>query len=159
MYLAQRKLLSQQKSRLTREVQENKKATEEAMKKLTSLEAEPPEWLDDRAKQEWFRIYPLLKELPIVSLDLALVSAYCQAYSDYIQATERMKQEGAVIVTERGTKLNQNHAIKRDALSQLNSISSKLGLTVESRLKILDPKNEAPKQQSVYDYFGIADDD
>ena len=74
-----------------------------------------------------------------------MVSAYCQAYSDYIQATERMKQEGAVIVTERGTKLNQNHAIKRDALAQLNSISSKLGLTVESRLKILDPKNETPR--------------
>ncbi|AYU54945.1 phage terminase small subunit P27 family [Staphylococcus debuckii] len=157
--MAQRKLLSQQKSRLTREVQENKKATEEAMKKLTSLEAEPPEWLDDRAKQEWFRIYPLLKELPIASLDLALVSAYCQAYSDYIQATERMKQEGAVVVTERGTKLNQNHAIKRDALAQLNSISSKLGLTVESRLKILDPKNETPKKQSVYDQFGISDND
>ena len=88
-----------------------------------------------------------------------MVSAYCQAYSDYIQATERMKQEGAVIVTERGTKLNQNHAIKRDALAQLNSISSKLGLTVESRLKILDPKNETPKKQSVYDQFGISVND
>ncbi|PIH06227.1 phage terminase small subunit P27 family, partial [Staphylococcus epidermidis] len=58
-----------------------------------------------------------------------------------------------------GTKLNQNHAIKRDALAQLNSISSKLGLTVESRLKILDPKNETPKKQSVYDQFGISDND
>ncbi|MFP4988399.1 phage terminase small subunit P27 family [Staphylococcus haemolyticus] len=154
-----RKLLSQQKGNLTVEQQENKKATEEAMKQLTPLNAEPPAWLDDRAKQEWFRIYPLLEELPIASLDLALVSAYCQAYSDYIQATERMKQEGAVIVTERGTKLNQNHAIKRDALTQLNSISSKLGLTVESRLKILDPKNETPKKQSVYDQFGISDND
>jgi hypothetical protein len=32
------------------------------------------------------------------------------------------------------------HTIKRDALSQLNSIAPKLGLTVESRLKILEPK-------------------
>lgn len=40
--MANRKLLSQQKARLTKEVQENKKATEEAMKHLTPLNAEPP---------------------------------------------------------------------------------------------------------------------
>ena len=61
-----RKLLSQQKGNLTVEHQENKKATEEAMKQLTPLNAEPPEWLDDRAKQEWFRIYPLLKNYQLL---------------------------------------------------------------------------------------------
>lgn len=50
--MANRKLLSQQKSRLSREVQENNKATEEAMKQLISLNAESSVWLDDRAKQE-----------------------------------------------------------------------------------------------------------
>lgn len=40
-----RKLLSQQKGNLTVEQQENKKATEEAMKQLTPLNAEPPEWV------------------------------------------------------------------------------------------------------------------
>ncbi|MES3703211.1 phage terminase small subunit P27 family [Staphylococcus arlettae] len=170
--MAQRKLLSQQKSRRTKEVQEEKQATEEALQQLTKLSPEPPEWLDDTATKEWHRIFPLLQELPIASLDLALVSAYCTAYSDYINATIRMKNEDAIIVTERGTKLNQNHAIKRDSLSQLNSIAPKLGLTVESRLKILEPK--APKTQddalaemlaskgrnkTVYDIFGVDDDD
>ena len=170
--MAQRKLLSQQKSRLTTEVQETKQATEEALQQLTKLSPEPPEWLDDTATKEWHRIFPLLQELPVASLDLALVSAYCTAYSDYINATIRMKNEDAIIVTERGTKLNQNHARKRDSLSQLNSIAPKLGLTVESRLKILEPK--APKTQddaldemlaskgrnkTVYDIFGVDDDD
>ncbi len=50
-----------------------------------------------------------------------------QAYSDYINATKRMNNSDAIIETERGTKLNQNHTIKRDALSQLNSIAPKLG--------------------------------
>ena len=36
------------------------------MKQLTPLNAEPPEWLDDRAKQEWFRIYPLLKNYQLL---------------------------------------------------------------------------------------------
>ena len=36
--MAQRKLLSQQKSRLTTEAQETKQATEEALKQLTKLQ-------------------------------------------------------------------------------------------------------------------------
>ncbi|MDK8645518.1 phage terminase small subunit P27 family [Staphylococcus condimenti] len=144
----------------TKEELEEAEMRENGLKKFEKIDADyVPTDLSDNAKKEWQRIIPLLQELPIASLDLALVSAYCQTYSDYIQAAERMKQEGAVVVTERGTKLNQNHAIKRDALAQLNSISSKLGLTVESRLKILDPKNETPKKQSVYDQFGISDND
>ncbi|OFQ96192.1 phage terminase small subunit P27 family [Staphylococcus sp. HMSC065A08] len=157
--MAQRKLLSQQKSRLTKEAQDKKRDTEKAMRQLTSLTPEPPEWLDDTATDEWHRIYPLLEELPVASLDLMLVSTYCQAYSDYINATKRMNNSDVIIETERGTKLNQNHTIKRDALSQLNSIAPKLGLTVESRLKILEPKQDAKSDKSVYEMFGIDDND
>ncbi|MEB8008712.1 phage terminase small subunit P27 family [Staphylococcus pseudoxylosus] len=157
--MAQRKLLSQQKSRLTKEMQDKKKATEEMLQKLTPLAPNPPEWLDNTATKEWNRIYPLLQELPIASLDLMLVSTYCQAYSDYINATKRMNNSDAIIETERGTKLNQNHTIKRDALSQLNSIAPKLGLTVESRLKILEPKQDVKSGESVYELFGMDDDE
>ncbi|MEB7719719.1 phage terminase small subunit P27 family [Staphylococcus xylosus] len=157
--MAQRKLLSQQKSRLTKEMQNKKKTTEEMLEKLTPLAPNPPEWLDNTATKEWNRIYPLLQELPIASLDLMLVSTYCQAYSDYINATKRMNNSDAIIETERGTKLNQNHTIKRDALSQLNSIAPKLGLTVESRLKILEPKQESKSSASVYEMFGMDDDE
>ncbi len=157
--MAQRKLLSQQKSRLTKEMQNKKKATEEMLEKLTPLAPNPPEWLDNTATKEWNRIYPLLQELPIASLDLMLISTYCQAYSDYINATKRMNNSDAIIETERGTKLNQNHTIKRDALSQLNSIAPKLGLTVESRLKILEPKQDVKSGESVYELFGMDDDE
>lgn len=157
--MAQRKLLSQQKSRLTTEAQETKRSTEEALQQLTKLAPEPPEWLDDIATDEWHKIHPLLEELPVASLDLMLVSTYCQAYSDYINATKRMNNSDVIIETERGTKLNQNHTIKRDALSQLNSIAPKLGLTVESRLKILEPKQDTKSDKSVYEMFGIDDND
>src|SRR5699024_11224788 len=112
--IEQKKLLSQQKSRLTTEAQETKRSTEEALQQLTKLAPEPPEWLDDIATDEWHKIHPLLEELPVASLDLMLVSTYCQAYSDYINATKRMNNSDVIIETERGTKLNQNHTIKRD---------------------------------------------
>lgn len=135
-----RKTLSQSKGNLTVLQQEEKKRAEAAANNLEKLDSEPPFWLDDTAKDEYRRIYPLLQELPIASLDLALVSAYCQAFSDYVNATMRMNQGEPIVETQNGTKLNQNHAIKRDALSQLNSIAPKIGLSIDSRLKIFTPK-------------------
>ncbi|MDW4142426.1 phage terminase small subunit P27 family [Staphylococcus saprophyticus] len=169
--MAQRKLLSQQKSRLTKDTQETKKATEEALGQLTELKDTAPEWLDKTAKKEWNRILPLIRELPVAALDLALLSMYCQTYSNYINATKQLEKE-MVTVTERGTKLSSFYTIQRDSITAMNSIAPKLGLTVESRLKIMEPKTEKPQDdafaqmiaskgrgKTVYDVFGVDDDD
>lgn len=138
-----KKNLNQSKGNLTVLQQEEKKKAEEAVNGLTKLSPVPPDWLDDTAKEEYLRIYPLLEELPTTaSLDLALISAYCQSFSDYVNATKRMNSGEPIIETDRGTKLNQNHAIKRDSLSQLNAIAPKIGLSVDARLKIFTPKQE-----------------
>lgn len=138
-----RKTLEQSKGNLTVLEQEKKRKVEEALSDITKLSPEPPMWLDNTAKEEYKRVYPLLQELPHSgALDLALLSAYCQAYSDYINATIRMNKDEPIIETERGTKLNQNHAIKRDALNQLNSIAPKIGMSTDSRMKIFTPKEE-----------------
>lgn len=155
--MAQRKLLSQQKSRLTTEAQENKQATEEALGQLTELKDTAPEWLDKTAKKEWNRILPLIRELPVAALDLALLSMYCQTYSNYINATKQLEKE-MVTVTERGTKLSSFYTIQRDSITAMNSIAPKLGLTVESRLKILDPSKEKTNEKSVFDIFGMDDE-
>ena len=143
--LAERKLLSQQKSRRTKEVQEEKQATEEAMNDLTPLSESPPEWLDEDAIQEWDRILPLVRELPVKDLDKGLLATYCQTYSNYKNATLKLQNEGMVIETERGTKLSSYYTIQRDSVNTMNAICPKLGLTVESRLKILAPSNDKEK--------------
>lgn len=143
--LAERKLLSQQKSRRTKEVQEEKQATEEAMNELTPLTDEAPEWLDNDAKKEWGRILPLIKELPVKDLDKGLLATYCQTYSNYKNATIQLEKEGMVVETERGTKLSSYYTVQRDSVNTMNSICPKLGLTVESRLKILAPNNDKEK--------------
>lgn len=137
-----RKTLDQRKGKLTVLEREKRKASEEKANSLQKIDLDPPYWLDDKAKEEYKRIVPLLSELPIASLDLALVSAYCQAFSDYVNATIRMNEGDAIVETERGTKLNQNHAIKRDALAQINSIAPKIGLSIDARLKIFTPKED-----------------
>ena len=137
-----RKTLAQQQSRRTTEVQEELKATEEKLNELTPLQNEPPEHLDDLAKEEYYRITELLVELPIASLDLSLVMAYCQTYSNYIKATEQIKTHGLVVETERGTKLSSYYTVQRDCTDRLISLSNKLGLSIDSRMRIMTPKND-----------------
>lgn len=136
-----KKLLDQQKTRRTKEVQEELKATEEALKELTPLQKTPPNFLDKVAKAEYKRIYPLLEELPIASLDLALIVMYCQTYSNYIEASKQLARE-KVVETERGSKLSPYYTIQRDSITAMNQIAPKLGLSLDSRMKVVTPKKE-----------------
>src|SRR5699024_2515675 len=104
-----------------------------------------PDFLDDDAIQEWYRVLPLINELPIKDLDKGLLATYCQTYSNYKNATLKIQEEGMVVVTERGSKLSPNYTIQRDSVNTMNAICPNLGLTVESRLKIMETK---PKQQN-----------
>ena len=47
-----------------------------------------------------------------------------------------------VVVTERGSKLSPHYTIQRDSVNTMNAICPKLGLTVEARLKIMEPKTK-----------------
>ena len=92
--LAERKLLSQQKSRRTKEVQEELKGAEEAMGKLKPITKTAPDWLDDYAVEEWDRIMPLVEDLKVKELDRGLLATYCQTYSNYKNATLKLKEQG-----------------------------------------------------------------
>ncbi|MCG1327241.1 phage terminase small subunit P27 family [Staphylococcus epidermidis] len=152
-----RKLLSQQKGNLTVEQQENKENAEKAMSQLTEIDENPPEWLDKDAIKEWHRILPLIQELPIAALDMGLLATYCQTYSNYKNATIQLEKEGMVVETERGTKLSSYYTVQRDSVNAMNSICPKLGLTVESRLKILSPDTKKEKKDEFEDLMNGKD--
>lgn len=137
----------------TIEQQESRKASEEAINSLTPISLNPPDWLDEIAQQEYRRIVPLLKELPVASLDYSLVNSYCSAYSDLVRASKRLKEEPEIIETAHGTKLNQNHIIKREAFKIINAVAPKLGMTIDSRLKIFTPKKEDKKKDEFEEFI------
>ena len=145
-----KKPLDQQKTRRTTQVQEELKATEEQLQQLKPLQKTPPTYLDATAKKEYKRITTLLEELPIADLDLSLVVAYCQTYSNYVQATKHLNKHGLVTETERGTKLSSYYTAQRDSTDRLISLSNKLGLNLDSRMKIVTPKKETKEK----DEFG-----
>lgn len=145
-----KKPLDQQKTRRTTQVQEELKATEEQLQQLKPLQKTPPAYLDATAKKEYKRITTLLEELSIADLDLSLVVAYCQTYSNWVQATKHLNKHGLVTETERGTKLSSYYTAQRDATDRLISLSNKLGLNLDSRMKIVTPKKETKEK----DEFG-----
>lgn len=147
------KMLDQQKTRRTTKVQEELKATEEQLNKLKPLQKTPPAYLDTTAKKEYKRITSLLEELPIADLDLSLVVAYCQTYSNYVQATKQLNESGLVTETERGTKLSSYYTAQRDSTDRLISLSNKLGLNIDSRMKILTPSATKDKSTDPMDDF------
>ncbi|MBF7023738.1 phage terminase small subunit P27 family [Staphylococcus kloosii] len=146
-------MLDQQKTRRTTKVQEELKATEEQLNKLKPLQKTPPAYLDTTAKKEYKRITSLLEELPIADLDLSLVVAYCQTYSNYVQATKQLNESGLVTETERGTKLSSYYTAQRDSTDRLISLSNKLGLNIDSRMKILTPSATKDKSTDPMDDF------
>ena len=145
-----KKPLDQQKTRRTTQVQEELKATEEQLQQLKPLQKTPPAYLDATAKKEYKRITTLLEELPIADLDLSLVVAYSQTYSNWVQATKHLNKHGLVTETERGTKLSSYYTAQRDSTDRLISLSNKLGLNLDSRMKIVTPKKETKEK----DEFG-----
>ncbi|WP_204205876.1 phage terminase small subunit P27 family [Mammaliicoccus sciuri] len=148
-----RKTLDNQKGNLTVDKQEELKATEQALKELTPLQKTPPSYLDTTAKKEYKRITKLLEELPIADLDLSLVVAYCQTYSNYIQATKELNKAGLITETERGTKLSSYYTVQRDSTDRLISLSNKLGLNLDSRMKVMTPKKEAKDTDPMSDFL------
>ena len=45
-----------------------------------------------------------------------------------------------------------------DGLKELKTLCGSLGMTIDSRMKLVVP-TESEKKQSVYDMFGVGDDD
>ena len=62
-----------------------------------------------------------------------------------------------VVETERGTKLSSYYTVQRDSVNAMNSICPKLGLTVESRLKLLSPDTKKEKKDEFEDLMNGKD--
>jgi P27 family predicted phage terminase small subunit len=62
-----------------------------------------PEYLDKEARAEWERITPELVTLGILArVDRAALSAYCMAWSRWVDAETNLRKFGAVIKTPKG---------------------------------------------------------
>jgi P27 family predicted phage terminase small subunit len=60
---------------------------------------DPPDYINEVAKEEWHRLVKLLSKYGIITeLDTTALTFYCEAYADWRRADEELKQPGQDIV-------------------------------------------------------------
>lgn len=143
-----RKLLNATSKNLTLEEREAKEKEEEVLYNYEKLDFSyfPPGLLKG-AFNEWQRIGSYIGDLPISELDMNTMIRYCNYTYLYAEAVERLDMEGAI--TPDGKK-NPLVDIVNSYSKELKTATNDLGLTINSRMKIILP---AEKEKEVIDPF------
>lgn len=109
---------------------------------------EAPEFLSDRALQEWQRIAPILEKLGLLSqVDKMALAAYCAAVARLWQAEEQLKNEGLTVTNERGRRIkNPLVDVANAATKQISLFASQFGMSPSTRssVKAKLPEKENP---------------
>lgn len=146
------------KKHLTKEEIKARKEAENRLK-VKKNKVKPPAWLDDVAKKEFKRLAKELLEIDLVTnIDVDMLAAYCDAYSQYIECTKIIKQEGLMVeYTNKAAETNKvPHPLltkKRQLFDQMKAIALEFGFTPSARAKLALPKEE-PKEDPIQKMFG-----
>ena len=98
-----------------------------------------PSWLNKYAKKEWKRIVPELKSLGLLTqIDRAALSAYCDAYGRWREASEGLQKHGMVWEASSGY-LQQTPYVSmvKNALADMMKCLTEFGMTPSSRTRIV----------------------
>jgi len=103
------------------------------------ISAEPPEMLTSDGQAEWRRIVPILRGLGILTeSDRAAITAYCDAWATWKDATAKIRQFGMVLKTKEGQVpvVSPYVKIARDALTSMKALLIEFGMTPSSRVRV-----------------------
>ncbi len=143
-----KKPIDMQKAHLTLVEKQNRRQEEESVVTGNNQLKTPPKWLiNDTAKKEWRRIVKELNKIDIVgNLDYANLGGYCNAYANYIKATEILKDQTYYIDRETRTGVivvkNPMVDIQTNYAAEMRKFAALCGLTIDSRLKAAVTKTE-----------------
>jgi P27 family predicted phage terminase small subunit len=106
---------------------------------FNSVPLTPPTYLSTTAKQEYRRVAPLLKNLDITALDRQVLIDYCNSVAMWQDAIADIQQNGLVL--EKGRK-NPAVNIMLDMQKEIRANASQLGMTLDSRMKLVKPADK-----------------
>ena len=147
-----RKIVDMSTRKISRAEKINRKRQEEELKiDREELEAGAPSWLDEIAAEEFARVVREAGKVPLLdNLDKSVLAVYAAAFSQFVKATIALQTCGYVITNDRGTEIpSPNVAIADKAATKILQCSSKLGLAVTDRLKLVVPESDAVMENPV----------
>lgn len=141
------KIIEMQTRKVGKQERANRKRQQEEIKTDRALlESGPPEWLNETAAAEYQRVVDEAAKLPMYdNLDYSTLAVYAMAYSQFIEAHLHIRDEGYTKVTKGGGEVISPWVSVADkAAQQIFKASTKLGLAITDRLKLIVPtKQEA----------------
>jgi P27 family predicted phage terminase small subunit len=97
----------------------------------------PPTWLSREAAAEWRRVVPGLQRLDLLKEeDRATLTAYCETWATFVEATKRVRAEGLTIEAKQGTLAHPAVAIARNAGRELRAFANLYGLSPAAEMAL-----------------------
>lgn len=97
----------------------------------------PPTWLSREAKAEWKRVVPGLTRLDLLKEeDRAVLTAYCETWSTFVEATRIVHREGMTIEAKQGLLPHPMIATARNAGRELRTFAAQFGLTPAAEMAL-----------------------
>lgn len=132
-----KKLLNASKKNYTKEEIEAKKAEEEKLYNYPRLDfSNYPVGLLKEAQKEWDRISNYIQELPVSELDQQTMVRYCNYAYLYDKASKELNEQGFLIDGRKNPLIDTVNSFSKE----LKTATNDLGLTINSRLKIVNPQ-------------------
>lgn len=126
------------KEKLNRQIQEEKLKLDRA-----ELERGAPEWLSPAAAEEYNRVVAEAKKINLYdNLDLPILAMYADYYARFVEASEYLREHGSTIIYGDKEAVSPYVMISDKLTTQLLKMSTKLGLAVTDRLKLIVPTKE-----------------
>ena len=107
----------------------------------TVLNIQAPSWVTGLAKEMWERGVPMLCDQRILTFaDLHNVEIFCSAYEVFRLADDDVTDRGIIVPGARGVEIkNPALTAKNEAIKQMISSGSLLGLDPSSRQRLMGP--------------------
>lgn len=144
-----RKVISMRKGEMPKA---ERQAREEGEAKI-KIDAEnlvAPEWLTGEAEAEFYRVVSEARKIDYLdNLDLSVLAVYCDNYARYVNAACHLNNDGLINVTDSGYATPSPYmSILNQSAKNIFTCSSKLGLAITDRLKLIVPQTkEKPKNK------------
>lgn len=167
-----RKIVDISTGKIGKDKIKSRKEQEEKLK-LKKDQLKAPKWLSPRGKKEFKRVAKEAESIDLLdNLDLSFLAIYCNAYDCYIEITEEIQNLGnetngindEMIPRSKflGMKMSKYgpyevvHPLltaQEKYVKQIMQCSSKLGLAVTDRLRLVVPKKEEKKENKFLQYL------
>jgi P27 family predicted phage terminase small subunit len=115
---------------------------------------ECPDFLDDEARAEWFRMTKELLDMGLLTrADRTALAAYCVAYSRWVAAEAQVRRLGPIVKSPlKNFPMKSPYLTVADqALETMRKFMVELGLSPSSRSRIRVPGN--PRATDEFDAF------